>query len=143
MSRRPLLLLLVLCTVLAARHASAQQTSRNPLDRPTVTAIRLEASETITLDGQLDESAWQRAVPAKDFVQQIPVNGSEPTERTEVRFLYTSDALYMGVTCYDDEPEKMLGNTIKPIPVDESILAFLEPKKRLDFIKQWRTAAGR
>ena len=63
--------------------------------------------------GQLDEAAWQRAVPAKDFVQQIPVNGSEPTERTEVRFLYTSDALYMGVTCYDDEPEKMLGNTMK------------------------------
>jgi iron(III) transport system substrate-binding protein len=39
--------------------------------------------------------------------------------------------------------KKILGNSIKPIPVDESILAFLEPKKRLDFIKQWRTAAGR
>jgi iron(III) transport system substrate-binding protein len=39
--------------------------------------------------------------------------------------------------------KKILGNTIKPIPVDESILTFLEPKKRLDFIKQWRTAAGR
>jgi len=39
--------------------------------------------------------------------------------------------------------KKILGSSIKPIPVDESILAFLEPKKRLDFIKQWRTAAGR
>ncbi len=39
--------------------------------------------------------------------------------------------------------KKILGNTIKPIPVDDSILTFLEPKKRLDFIKQWRTAAGR
>lgn len=39
--------------------------------------------------------------------------------------------------------KKILGNSIKPIPVDESILAFLEPKKRLDFIKQWRAAAGR
>ena len=99
--------------MLVVRESAAQQPARNPLDRPTVTAIRLEQSETITLDGRLDEGAWQRAVPAKDFVQQIPVNGSEPTEKTEVRFLYTSDALYMGVTCYDDEPEKMLGNTMK------------------------------
>lgn len=39
--------------------------------------------------------------------------------------------------------KQILGQSIKPIPVDESVLTFLEPKKRLDFIKQWRTAAGR
>ena len=99
--------------MLAVREAAAQQARRNPLDRPTVTAIRLEASEMITLDGQFDEPAWQRAVPARDFVQQIPVNGSEPTEKTEVRFVFSGEALYMAVTCYDSEPDKMLGNTMK------------------------------
>jgi len=42
-----------------------------------------------------------------------------------------------------DGMTKMLGNALKPIPVDESLLEYLQPKKRLDYIKQWRTAAGK
>jgi len=38
---------------------------------------------------------------------------------------------------------KILGEAPKPIHVDESLLEYLEPAKRLDFIKQWRTAAGK
>ncbi|HBZ17739.1 MAG TPA: iron ABC transporter substrate-binding protein [Pantoea sp.] len=42
-----------------------------------------------------------------------------------------------------DGMTKMLGKALKPIPVDESLLEYLQPKKRLDYIKQWRTAAGK
>ncbi|WP_437615849.1 ABC transporter substrate-binding protein [Erwinia sp. V71] len=42
-----------------------------------------------------------------------------------------------------DGMTKLLGSALKPIPVDESLLEYLEPKKRLDFIKQWRTAAAK
>ena len=42
-----------------------------------------------------------------------------------------------------DGMTKMLGNALKPIPVDETLLEYLEPKKRLEFIKQWRTAAAK
>ena len=42
-----------------------------------------------------------------------------------------------------DGMTKLLGDALKPIPVDESLLEYLEPKKRLEFIKQWRTAAGK
>ncbi len=31
------------------------------------------------------------------------------TERTEVRIAFNADTLYMGVTCYDSEPDKWLG----------------------------------
>lgn len=40
-----------------------------------------------------------------------------------------------------DGMTKMLGSALKPIPVDESLLEYLQPKKRLDYIKQWREAA--
>lgn len=40
-----------------------------------------------------------------------------------------------------DGMTKMLGKALKPIPVDESLLEYLQPKKRLDYIKQWREAA--
>ena len=53
------------------------------------------------------------AVPAADFIMQDPMLGGKPTEATEVRILFNSDHLYMGVTCYDSEPDKLLGNTRK------------------------------
>jgi iron(III) transport system substrate-binding protein len=42
-----------------------------------------------------------------------------------------------------DGMTKKLGAALKPIPVNESLLDYLEQNKRLEFIKQWRTAAGR
>ena len=78
-------------------------------ERRRVRAVSLTADERIVLDGRLDEAAWSRAVPASDFIQQDPDNGQPATEPTEVRFLYTRTALYMGVTCFDSEPERWLG----------------------------------
>ena len=82
-------------------------------NKPHVTALRLEPGETISVDGRLNEGLWQRAMPASDFVQQEPNNGSPATERTEVRIVYSKTSLYMGVTCFDSEPEKLLGNTMQ------------------------------
>ena len=69
----------VLCfvsAVLVAAAAAAQEATTESPPRPTVTAIRLAEGEAIALDGRLDEPAWQRAVPATDFKQQIPQNGA-------------------------------------------------------------------
>jgi hypothetical protein len=65
--------------------------------------------ETIDLDGDLDEGVWARAVPASDFRQQDPDNGEAATEPTEVRIVFGDDALYMGVICFDSEPDRWLG----------------------------------
>ena len=75
----------------------------------TMTALGLQVEELIELDGILDEPAWKRAVPAADFRQQDPDNGQPATEPTEVRIVYDKDTLYMGVTCFDSEPDKWLG----------------------------------
>ncbi|WP_114193749.1 ABC transporter substrate-binding protein [Edaphovirga cremea] len=42
-----------------------------------------------------------------------------------------------------DGMTKMLGTALKPIPVDETLLEYLQQKKRLDYIKQWREAASK
>lgn len=78
-----------------------------------MTAERLAENEKIDLDGRFEEPFWERAVPATDFVMQDPVLGGTPTERTEVRIAYDQDNLYMGVTAYDSEPDRLLGNTMK------------------------------
>ncbi len=76
-----------------------------------VTALRV--TEEVTLDGQLDESAWRLAVPATDFIQQYPRNGEPSAERTEVRFLYDADFLYIGVICFDSEAGNLSVNELK------------------------------
>jgi len=81
--------------------------------RRVVRAERMAPEEQIVLDGVLDEPVWQRAVSAGEFVQQDPVLGAEPTERTEIRFAFNKDHLYMGVICFDSEPDKLQGNTSK------------------------------
>jgi hypothetical protein len=81
--------------------------------RRAITAVRLGVEERVLLDGRFDEPVWARAEPATDFVQQDPDNGAPPTERTEVRFAFSRESLYMAVTCFDSEPDKLLGNTMK------------------------------
>jgi len=66
---------------------------------PEVRAARLRGE--ITLDGRLDEPAWQTATPVTTFRQTQPAEGPPGTQRTEIRFLYDDDALYIGARMYD------------------------------------------
>ena len=77
--------------------------------RRTMQAVALAPGERIELDGILDENVWRRAQPATDFIQQEPINGAPATERTEVRIVYTPDRLYIGVLCFDSDPNGVLG----------------------------------
>ena len=79
--------------------------------RRTVTASALRG--TITLDGALDEEAWRLAEPASDFVQAEPHEGQPATEHTEVRLVFDSDALYVGVVCRDSTPDAAIVNDIR------------------------------
>jgi len=105
-----------LCTLLLVglvpRDVRAQL-SELPAGRRTMAAERMLAGESIDLDGILDEAVWSRAVPAADFVQQDPDFGGMPTERTEVRIVFSEESLYMGVMAFDSDPGGMQGNTMK------------------------------
>lgn len=59
------------------------------------TALAVQSS-SVRVDGQLDEAVWTQARPVVDFVQKEPVEGVAPTERTEVRFVFDDEALYVG-----------------------------------------------
>src|SRR5688500_6744515 len=96
-------------TALAAQQSSSIAPGPQAGERRTVRAVPLLSGEIIDLDGRLDEAVWSRAVPARDFIQQDPDNGKPATEPTEVRILFTSTALYIGVTAFDSEPGEWLG----------------------------------
>ena len=103
-----IVLALILMAALAWAAESAAQTPR-----PEVRAYRLAEGETIALDGLLDEAVWQKAMPAANFLQRDPDNGEAATEKTEVRVIFDRDRLILGVTCFDSEPDRLLGNQMQ------------------------------
>jgi hypothetical protein len=66
-------------------------------------AVRV-TNGSIQVDGALGDAAWQQATPIVDFVQKEPVEGGDPNQRMEVRFVYDSDALFIGARMYSDDP---------------------------------------
>src|SRR5690606_36700669 len=50
----------------------------------------------VTIDDRLDEADWSRAALIEDLHQVFPVDRAAPTEATEVRVVYTENALYVG-----------------------------------------------
>ncbi len=66
-------------------------------------AVAAPLTGSIVLDGRLEDLAW-RSVPAlTDFTQSQPREGEPATQRTEIRFLFDTDALYIGARMYDTE----------------------------------------
>jgi len=72
----------------------------------TATAVR--TTETIRIDGYLNEKAWSAAPPVTGFRQLEPHEGQPASESTMVKILYDDNAVYLGIWCYDNEPEKII-----------------------------------
>jgi hypothetical protein len=85
----------VLAALLAAPVGlQAQSTTQQNTPPPTVKATRLNGP--VSIDGRLDEAAWQRGVPITSFRQSQPDEGQPAALPMEVRFLYDDAALYIG-----------------------------------------------
>lgn len=60
------------------------------------------------IDGILNDDAWIKALPAKDFVQFVPYNGKAASFNSKVKFVYDDAALYVGAMLYDPNPDSIL-----------------------------------
>ena len=86
----------ILALTLTALPATALHAQEKPATaRKQARATRL-SSEVIRFDGRLDDEIWQTATPITDFTQAEPVEGAQPTDPMEVRFLYDDTALWVG-----------------------------------------------
>ena len=105
--------------------------SQEPVSaRPAIQAAPLSDGAVVTLDGVLDELFWSAAVPATNFLQRDPNNGEPATERTEVRIVFDRDRMIMGVTLFDSEPDRLLGNQMQrdqPFEGDDRFMWSLDP----------------
>ena len=82
--------------------------------------------DSVEIDGKLDESSWELAPVLTDFTQHNPDEGAPATEKTEVKVLFSKDALYIGVRALDSEADKI-----------RAILARRDSQCPSDWIKIW------
>ncbi len=73
--------------------------SAHSREAPVATAVRINVP--ISIDGRLDEGIWMTAPAISDFRQTVPDEGAPVTERTEIRFLYDDENVYVGAWLWD------------------------------------------
>ena len=102
-----------LTTILAAlaATAAAQQPpdpvppaiiARNEARQATVRAVKLD--EPLRIDGRLDEAIYSSITPITDFIQTLPRNGEDPTEKTEAWVMFDGERFYVAARCWDSAP---------------------------------------
>src|SRR5215813_5847901 len=73
----------------------------------------LRAKSRITIDGILNEPDWIEAQTVGEIIQRDPHPGEKASEKTDLKLLYDDANLYIGVTCYDSEPHRIIGTQME------------------------------
>ena len=84
---------------------------RDDEGRTTVRAVGL--SESLRLDGRLDEALYTSVTPISDFIQAEPASGEAATERTEVWISYDRDNVYISLRAHESQPDRMIVNEMR------------------------------
>ncbi|RLE07216.1 MAG: hypothetical protein DRJ06_06360, partial [Candidatus Aminicenantes bacterium] len=92
-------------------------------------ATALKITESIKIDGILNEQAWAKTQELNNFIQFEPERGKPATFKTIVKILYDYNFLYIGFLCYDPEPEKIAARITKrdeELKNDDAVIVFLD-----------------
>ncbi len=104
------------------------EASNTTIETKQAQAVPLEGK--IQLDGLLNENAWLNAPVINSFHQREPNEGEPASQKTEVRLIYSPRALYVGVKCFDSEPDRIVNRYMQRdsyVYRDDSIHIVLDP----------------
>ncbi|MBR9853470.1 MAG: carbohydrate binding family 9 domain-containing protein [Algicola sp.] len=60
------------------------------------------------INGVLEDEAWNLVEWGGDYIEWQPDENTPPSHQTKFKILYDSKNLYIGVRCYDSEPDKIV-----------------------------------
>lgn len=84
--------------------------------------------QTVSVDGELNEPAWQQATRLTGFSEYRPVDGQKASEQTEVLVWYSPSALHFGIIARDSVPGSVRATNADRdnIDRDDSVRIFLD-----------------
>jgi hypothetical protein len=65
-------------------------------------------SQDISIDGILDETAWEKVAPASEFWQYFPTDTIQAKNQTEISMLYDDLKLYVGIKVYSSDDDYVI-----------------------------------
>lgn len=92
-------------------------------------ATALKITESIKVDGILNEQVWAKTQEIFNFIQFEPERGKSASLKTVVKILYDDSFLYVGFLCYDPEPERIAARITKrdeELEDDDAVMVFLD-----------------
>ena len=115
--------------------ASASRDSAGTRERPP----RMLFARGLALDGLLTEAPWRLADSLTTFTQRDPRQGEPASERTVVRFIGSTEGLWIGMWAYDREPHGIRRTQLRrdaDFGADDNISVMLSPTadKRTAFL---------
>ncbi len=90
----------ILCTLFVLFYTSTHAQTK--------TGYATRITETVKIDGSLNEKAWKDAFIFNGFKQYDPYHGAPVKFDTEVKILYDDFALYIGALMYDTHTDSLL-----------------------------------
>lgn len=82
------------------------------------------------IDGELNDECWKELKIIKDFRQRRPNEGEPATEKTEVRICRNDKTLFIGVRCFDSQPEKVRAGVMQrdaTVKGDDYFFVLIDP----------------
>ena len=82
------------------------------------------------IDGALNDECWKELKIIKDFRQRRPNEGEPSTEKTEVRICRNDKTLFIGVRCFDSQPEKIRAGVMQrdaTVKGDDYFFVLIDP----------------
>jgi hypothetical protein len=73
----------------------------------------IKVDQPITVDGILDESIWVNNPGFDSFIQRDPKEGTQPTEKTTIKFAYDENSLYVAAKMQDSSPDSIMARLVR------------------------------
>ena len=73
------------------------------------TAVRFANAPKI--DALFDDECWKSCKMVDDFTQRLPLEGKQPTQKTEVYIGYDDDAIYVFAKMFDTKPDSIFNES--------------------------------
>lgn len=89
-----------------------------------------KANSPITVDGAMDDEAWQHAEPANNFYMVLPMDTSHAKVPTEVRMTYDDKNIYIIAVCYLVKPGPYMVESLRrdfTFGKNDNFIFFLDP----------------
>lgn len=99
--------LVIICTLVLAPFSLIAQDSTQVVTKRVYLTQPIIEGRSITIDGSLGDEGWNSSEWAKDFIEWVPDENTQPEQQTQYKITYDKKFLYVAYRCFDSEPDKI------------------------------------